>query len=292
MARPVVQSSQTATATSSASVTITKPTGLAVGDFMIAFIGFENGSTVRTFTTPSGWTLLRNSASDSEGVASFYKEATAGDVAASNFTFSLSGTSDRIGGVLVRVDTLADGNEIGASEVDESGAPSGTALSFTTNLTAISDVSLYLACFFATDTTLSGTLSFSGYTITPSATVTEIADIAQGTTVGYGLAVVSAPIDSTTITNRTATASQDVTEQQMSIAVVLQGSQDGSGTTALLEPTTTLFSEAAVEVGGSGTHALLEPTTTLFTETSRATEPTVWTNEDDSSTSWTNESQL
>lgn len=239
MARPVVQSSQTATTTSASSVTITKPTGLAVGDFMFAFIGFENGSTARTFTTPSGWTLLQTNPTDSEGVACFYKEATSGDVAASNFTFSLSGAADRLGGVLVRVDTLADGNEIGASEFDEAVGPTGTSISFTTNLTAISSQSLYLACFFATDQTLSGLLSMSTYTITPSETITEIADIAQGTTVGYGLAVVSAPVDTDTITNRTAVTSQDTTEQKMSIAMVLNGAEDASITVSPLILTST-----------------------------------------------------
>jgi hypothetical protein len=261
-----------------------------VGDFQFAFIAFENGSTTLAFTTPAGWTLLQNSSADSEGVACFYKEADAGDVAASNFTFSLSGTSDRIGGALLRVDTLADGNEIQASEIDEDGAPSGTGISFTTSLGALSDTSLYLACFFAADETLSGTLSMSGYTTTPTATVTEIADIAQGTSVGYGLSVVSAPATSAHITERTATLSQECTEQKISIAMVLNGAQDGNGTAGLLEPTTTLFT-ANAQADASGTTTLLEPATSFPAPTALGSSPTVWTNESESSTTWTNEQQ-
>lgn len=66
-------------------ITVTKPTGLASGDMLVAFCIRD----VDGFDTPSGWTLL------GEGgiITSFAKVADSGDAAASNFTFSPAGTS-------------------------------------------------------------------------------------------------------------------------------------------------------------------------------------------------------
>lgn len=94
MAQIVYQSKQSAGGLSS-SVTITKPTSLAVGDLMVAQIAATASSTPG-ITTLSGWTLVRSDASSdgTSGTVSslFWKVATSGDVAATNFTFVTSGT--------------------------------------------------------------------------------------------------------------------------------------------------------------------------------------------------------
>jgi hypothetical protein len=88
-------------------VTITKPTGLAEGDLMVAvlFVGGHTGAL--TEATNSGWTSLGNSQQTNAAIVSFYKEADSGDVAASNFTLKpFTGTADSgdwSGGSIVRI---------------------------------------------------------------------------------------------------------------------------------------------------------------------------------------------
>jgi len=83
---------------------ITKPTGLAVGDTMLAGIYHNDddggGGTV---ATPSGWTLLINEDNTGENLVVFSKEADSADVAASDFTFTSGGTSYHLIGSIVRI---------------------------------------------------------------------------------------------------------------------------------------------------------------------------------------------
>lgn len=87
-------------------VVIDKPTGLAVGDGLVAVIYCYNrfGGTT-AITTPTDWTagafIVNSAAADSHSVGAFYKVADADDVAASNFTFETGGT--RVYGILFRL---------------------------------------------------------------------------------------------------------------------------------------------------------------------------------------------
>ena len=77
---------------------LTKPTGLAVGDLMVAIVVAE---TVADLASPGGWT--NQGSRDTANYAKtklFTKVADSGDVAASNFTFT--GTDIR-GGILYRI---------------------------------------------------------------------------------------------------------------------------------------------------------------------------------------------
>ena len=103
-----VQSVSSTTFSSTSTVVVTKPSGLAVGDLMVAQIV---GSSL---STPSGWTLIRsdNIASDPYSTL-FYKFADSTDTAASNFSFALSGSSSAAGGIL-RIDGVSQGRPIWA----------------------------------------------------------------------------------------------------------------------------------------------------------------------------------
>lgn len=93
------QSISTTVFASSTTVVITKPSGLAVGDQMLATI-FDNDNDETNITAPAGWTTLTGD----HGIGAqrhFYKTADASDVAASNFTFSLGGTKI-VGGAILR----------------------------------------------------------------------------------------------------------------------------------------------------------------------------------------------
>ena len=81
--------SDPATATSDTSLVVTKPTGLAVGDLMLAFGGCADA---RTISHPGSWNAVGNDSNGTLRVYVWTKVADSGDVAASDFTFTASGT--------------------------------------------------------------------------------------------------------------------------------------------------------------------------------------------------------
>ena len=86
---------QSTPASSGTSQAITKPSGLAVGDLMIAHVFWRNGGTI---STPTGWTLIVNIVrSTTNTMSAFWKIATSGDVSASTFTFTASGSVGNVG---------------------------------------------------------------------------------------------------------------------------------------------------------------------------------------------------
>lgn len=100
---------------STTTLTITKPTGLAVGDLMIAHLGFgqiSGGGVVGSNFTRSGWLDLDGVAgsttvlTDNEtGLSVMYKRADSADVAASNFAFTNNGSPNlSTAGAIYRID--------------------------------------------------------------------------------------------------------------------------------------------------------------------------------------------
>lgn len=89
---------------SGVSLAITKPSGLAVGDLMLA--QFTVSSAAATITPPSGFVSTQaNTASGSPDIKSeiFWKIADSGDVAASDFTFSQDQGSQTMKGGILRI---------------------------------------------------------------------------------------------------------------------------------------------------------------------------------------------
>ena len=85
----------------STSCVVVKPVGLTVGGLMIAHIYFrEHGSDDGQIGSPANWTLIRQDSYDGATFTSalFWKIADAGDVAASNFTFT-GETGSNIGAI-------------------------------------------------------------------------------------------------------------------------------------------------------------------------------------------------
>lgn len=95
MAFPAIANSQQANGVSQAAVT--KPTGLTVGDLMIAWAvsGDETNGNSGGPSAPDGtWTALQSGGVSNVGSASWWKFATSTDVAASSFTFSCPSNSN------------------------------------------------------------------------------------------------------------------------------------------------------------------------------------------------------
>src|SRR3990167_8464509 len=83
-------------------LTITKPSGLAAGDFMIAVLGMSGDNAITWALT--GWTELVTLAASNILTSVLYKDADADDAAATNFAFTHSngGTASRAG-ILYRI---------------------------------------------------------------------------------------------------------------------------------------------------------------------------------------------
>ena len=92
-----VASSSTAYSGSGTSLVITKPTGLLEGELMMSAIRHDN---VGGMTNPSGWTTLTTTFNPFNNVRLCYKYATSGDVAASNFTWTLGSSAISAGGII------------------------------------------------------------------------------------------------------------------------------------------------------------------------------------------------
>ena len=84
-------------------VDIAAPTGITIGDLLIAIITHGKSGGLPTVTTPgSSWTHIVSSTTDESATAfrSYYKVADSGDAAAGTFTFTLSSSQNHRGGIL------------------------------------------------------------------------------------------------------------------------------------------------------------------------------------------------
>jgi hypothetical protein len=88
------QSAETTTGvesyTGSGNVVATKPTGLSVGDVMIVWI-VNYAQSPAGISSPAGWTQVYSSGHANLAAKAYSKRADSSDVAASNFTFPVSG---------------------------------------------------------------------------------------------------------------------------------------------------------------------------------------------------------
>ena len=288
MSAPVVESSSTYTATSVGSIVNTKPSGLAVGDYLLHYCWYIDG-TATGYSTPTDWTSIQQINSGPNAarrLAVFGKVADADDVAASNFTVNIGITVDAVCGILLRISNFG---QVEDSEADASNPVSAT-VSFTGALTPVYDDTLVLLQVGYRSG--SGLTTVSSYSTTPSNTFTEIADIV--TDYGSedpGLAVAYATTSSTSeITAYGATLSGSK-DYHVGSLILITPQADATGTNALLSVSPTHFNQN----GRADTHGssdLLEVSPTLLEQSGSATAPTQWANEaKPTDTSWTNESK-
>ena len=98
-AAPAFQSVATNSATTT-SLTITKPTGVVQNDLLLATLAARGNTTV---TAPAGWIQIQQTNNGTaETLAVFYRVATAADIAATNYTFTLGVTSVGVAGAILR----------------------------------------------------------------------------------------------------------------------------------------------------------------------------------------------
>lgn len=158
---------------SGTSIVIDKPTGLAVGNYMIAFL--QASSITDKFNTPTGWTkLLTHSLVSSLYGVFFIKTADSSDVAASNFTFTLT-SSEVFNAVLMRITGQSSSKSINVYSIDPVTVSDTKTPTITNTITPYND-SLIL---MVTSTYQDGgsAFSISNYAIeTSNPTWTEVVD--------------------------------------------------------------------------------------------------------------------
>lgn len=164
-----VASSSTAISTGDTTLTIDKPTGLAVGDLMLAGIRNDDGG--NGITLPSGWSTLSSTFNPFNFVYVHYKYADSGDVAASNFTWTSSNNTIFAGGILrITGSSPLIGSAVLAGAQTNSATPS-----FSTGVTPTRADSLLVIFLFSQQ---NANQSMGGYAIaTSNPTWTEQFDI-------------------------------------------------------------------------------------------------------------------
>jgi len=174
-------------------INITKPTGLTVGDLMVAQICSDQ-SNGESITPPSGWTQYLQSLGGSGNDKSviFWKIADSADTSASTFNFSQGAANRRAGGIAVFYNT--DGTTpIVTSNADV--AQSGTNPSFNNTITPPANCIL---CILTMQRGAAKT-NVSGYAIaTDNPTWTETWDETTALSDDYGISMAYSAVRSAT----------------------------------------------------------------------------------------------
>jgi hypothetical protein len=160
-------SASTETGNGAASVVLTVPSGVAVGDLLI--VGVDAAGTT-AITAPGGWTSAFTGAGFATYSSFVYRVATAADVAGASYTWTLGSSRKAVGrmSAYVGVDTTAIGTPA------TNGANTGTTLTFNSVTTAAANSMVIL-----------GGTAFNaagGVTITPPAGTTTRFNIATSGT--------------------------------------------------------------------------------------------------------------
>jgi hypothetical protein len=285
MSVPVVASStNTAFAASVASVVITKPTGVALGDYLLAAIAYSDSGSSNSITPPAGWSSV-NIADMSDSLRRlqvFAITATATEVAASNFTFTTAANCT-LGGAMLRITDVA---RLHTSESDSYNSSSTTDIGFAVSLTPAYTDDLIVMVLSGWEAT--GASTISGYATTPSKTWTEVIDLSTTAGADPFLAIATAPAGVLTqITNYSATLSV-AKSRHGGILLAITSPQNATGTNTLVTTTTTSFTNSG-SAAALATSSLITSNTTVNTQTGRATAPTQWQNQSKPSTNWQNE---
>lgn len=265
-----VASHNTAYSASGTSLVITKPTGLAVGDLMLAGIRHDNGDGI---TLPSDWTLLSSTFNPFNNVAVHYKYATSGDVAASNFTWTLASSTVSAGGI-IRVTGASPliGSAILAGAATNTATPS-----FATGVTPTRSDSLIVIFLFAMTNSNDAN---GGYAIATSnpALWTEQYDVAMGSDENMTCAWAVRP--ETTSTGAWSATGGTGTSDYNSFLVSINETL-----TSTVTESTTLTEVYLNNI------AMTKAETSTLTEVWDVDDPTIWTNQTKNSSSWTNQTK-
>lgn len=286
MAAPVVESYNTGSS-STRTVTITKPTGLSVGDLMWLYLTCFSDTDPVSLTTPSGWTASNSETGGSNKKAySFWKFADSADVAASNFSFtwtSSDSTPNINDGVIVRISNVAP-TPIRDSQENFSGTNTAS-FSSTVDVDPMVNDALYLLMYFSRGDSNDPT----AYTITgTNPTWTELFSVGDAGDMRATLAWGNAA-DATVITNVTVTLSAANSNNWINL-VALSEQKDATATLDTLSVSPT-FNALTPSSGVTATLNTLLVSPTLNAPAANGTTPTQWTKQSKNPTDWTKQNK-
>jgi len=282
----VVESSNSNTTASGTSLVITKPTGLAVGDLLVACIySYNTVGGADDINTPTNWELTQSSGgfpgADRHRTSTFIKVADSSDVAASNFTFTTT-NSVRIAGLLMRVSGISaiDPYSVGGSDDHEDTANPAFVYAITpaTNntllITAIAGATNEVWAEFSAPV-ISGT--------NPTWTNRYDGDFE----------VYTAPYTATSqITSLDVTVDSGASGSTswVSTITIIDGRTDASAENTLVTTTSTTFTQAGTADTITG-NTFFTTSSETFTQAGIGTSPTQWINGNKNTSTWTNEQQ-
>lgn len=284
----VTVQSTASTGFSSNTVTITKPSSLALNDLMIACI-FAISDEV---DTASGWTVLNEAEHSPTGemrASIQYKIADSGDVAASDFSFTT--TSSQIAGTILRVDgfpaSLLFSGSANAFKLNDSSGYDFSSFSVTPR----TDNELIVALIASEQ---KGSGGVSGYTINgTNPTWTEAQDAVYdqggGDYAHIGVAYATQATGAQ-ITDLDATTTTSSSMDSYMVIGALSPQVAASGNASLLSPNVTV-NDVNGKTGASGTVTMFSPGITVNDQTG-AIGGNVWTNGSKNSTTWTNQAKV
>ena len=264
---------QTATS-GSPGLTLTKPTGLTVGDLLVAGLTIS-GDANPVITAPAGWTTTNTKTLDNGDARTsiFQKVAESSDVAASDFSFTA--TANTTGATVAGFMTRISGFGIQSGFVTASG--SGTTLSTgAMTPTRINNLMLIITAS-ASNGDLTPPTS-SGYQIvTNNPTWTERADVGIGSgsyMATIAVATASRPeITSTGAASFTLSESKSLSISLLSLGSVVSGS---------ITPETKVNIYALNPIPKTGLDIIVtEPDEVI-------SNPTLWKNQSKPTTNWNN----
>lgn len=263
-------------------LTIAKPSGLAVGDYMFAQCISVAGV---AWNTPSGWTALyNNSGAVNLGggptpSAIFYKQADSSDVAASNFSFTVqdqAGASEFVSGNIIRVSGLGI---IDGSVSNKQDPVSSSPISFATSIDPVFTDGLVLWWSFAGDNIAVSPGISSPSIATDNPTWTSRSTDTRNNAAGSGQRVVySAPRSAATAFGN---ATISVTTNVGLINVIANLAPLISGSHTVVTGTSYFVNHPFLRTG-----VLEVEGQEIVTDFRNVTQ---WTNESSPSTTWTNE---
>jgi len=297
----VVESTSTVSASNADNVTITKPTGVAVGDllFIVASGWQTNLPTCSGFTNAATYSVSVGGTIVAVGM--LYRIADASDVSASNYTVAIAGSATSSGiASMFRISGWTSGNPVLVSATGN-GSADGITSSGATGLTLVRPQPqlLVLANVFQSTSGALSSATFSGYSITsansnPTWTElqdTQIAVLAGAANVAMSVAYASSS-DTSTITDYTTTVSSDTNgdaDAVISLLAVICEPSNETADVSHLDSAPTIFGPTVSQVNVSLDMSHNAVTPTVSGIDAYANAPTVWENETKPSTTWVNE---
>lgn len=289
MAIAVASVSNTSLNNTTGSVIITKPTGLAAGDLMVAILSKKSTVVPNTL---SGWTQIQtvdagsfgDSSSNNGTLTSFYKVADSTDAAASNFTFTSSDSGVQFGGGILRI--TGHGGIIATSA--RAGSGNNGNPSYSMSVTPSFPNSLLIFAAYKNNSTVTSTTS--GYAVTTdNPTWTEQFDDEGGGLI-FTLSVATSIRSAVTATgNATLTyAAGGSNCDSIAQMIVITPVVDQTITPSTLSLIGSI-QDSALQTGVTLTTNVLSLSTSL--QESTTSIPVTWTNNSKNPSTWTNQNK-